>query len=154
MFHLTETLRIDRPTAEVWAMLIDFANVPTWEDGVLEVRQTSPGRPDLGTTFVARRVYGGRESVVDCRIVDWQDDRSVTMEIVGGPMRRTSVCYAVEPIGDHATLVTYTAEGALRPLLAWLTPLVSVMGRRLIRSNLATLGRRLEAAATDRRAIP
>ena len=154
MFQLTETVRIDRPAAEVWAMLTDFPNVPTWEDGVLEVRQTSPGRPAIGATFVARRVYGGRETIVDCRITDWQVDRSVTMEIIGGPTRRASVRYAVEPMGDRACRVTYSAQGEMRPLLAWLTPLVPAMGRRLIRSNLATLERLLEAAAPDRRAIP
>lgn len=144
---MTETVRIARPTAEVWAMLTDFPNVPTWEGGVLEVRQTSPGDPAIGTTFVARRVYGSRETVVDCRIVDWQDDRSVTMEILGGPTRRASVRYAVEPIDDRACRVTYSAQGEMRPLLAWLTPLIPAMGRRLIRSNLATLGRLLEDAA-------
>lgn len=148
MFHLTETVRIDRPVAEAWAVLIDFPNVPAWEEGVLEVRQTSPGRPGLGTTLVARRVYGGRETVVDCRIVDWTDDRSVTMEIAGGPTRRTFATYAVEPIGDHACQVTYSVKGEMRPLLVWLTPLIPAMGRRLVRSNLASLKRLVEAAAT------
>lgn len=154
MFQLTETVLIDRPAAEVWAMLIDFPNVPTWEDGVLEVRQTSPGRPAIGTTLVARRVFGGRETVVDCRIVDWQDDRSVTMEITGGPLRRASVRYAVEPMGDRACRVTYSVQGEVRLLLAWLTPLIPAMGRRLMRSNLATLERLLQDAATDARVIP
>jgi carbon monoxide dehydrogenase subunit G len=147
MFHLTETVRIERPAAEAWAVLIDFPNVPAWEDGVLEVRQTSPGRPGLGTTLMARRVYGGRETVVDCRIVDWQDDRSVTMEIAGGPTRRTFASYAVEPIGDQACQVSYSVNGEMRPLLVWLTPLIPAMGRRLVRKNLASLKRLVEGTA-------
>jgi carbon monoxide dehydrogenase subunit G len=149
MFHVTGTLRVARPAAEVWAMLIDFPNVPTWEAGVLEVRQTSPGRPAIGTTFVARRVFGGRETEVDCRIVDWQDDRAVTMEIIGGPLRRACVRYAVEPMGDRACRVTYSVQGEVRPLLAWITPFIPAMGRRLIRSNFATLESLLEDAARD-----
>jgi len=149
VYRFTETLRIDRPAVEVWAMLIDFPNVPAWEDGVLEVRQTSPGRPALGTTFVARRVFGGRETDIDCRIVGWEDDRSVTMELRGGLVRRASVGYSVEPMGDCACLVTYSTEGEMRTLLAWATPFIPAMGRRLIRSNLATLERLLVDAAGD-----
>lgn len=147
MFRFTETVQIDRPRGEVWARLIDFPKVPDWEDGVLEVRQTTPGRPAVGTTFVTRRVFGGRESVLDGRITDWQDGRSVTMEISGGPLVRALIGYAVAPAGDEASLVTYSIEGLPRRRFAWTTPLIPVMGRRLIRSNLATLGRLLADAA-------
>jgi carbon monoxide dehydrogenase subunit G len=148
-FHLTEAVRIDRPAAEVWTILIDFPNVPAWESGVLEVRQTSPGVAGDGTTLVARRVYAGRETVVDCRIVDWQDGRSVTMEIAGGPTRRTFASYAVEPIGDDACRVTYSVEGEMRPILVWLTPLIPAMGRKLVRTNLVSLKRPIEAGAME-----
>ena len=63
------------PAYDRLGYLIDFPNVPAWEDGVLEVRQTTPGAPGVGTELVARRVYAGRESLVDCRIVDWQEGR-------------------------------------------------------------------------------
>jgi hypothetical protein len=69
------------------------------------------------------------------------------MEILGGPTRRAAVRYAVEPAGDRACRVTYSAQGEMRPLLAWLTPLIPFMGRRLIRSNLAALERLIEDAA-------
>ena len=148
MFHLTEAIRIERPAAEAWAMLIDFPNIPRWESGVLEVRQTSPGEAAVGTTLVARRVYAGRETNVDCRILDWQADRSVTMEILGGPTRRAVATYEVEPIGDDACRVTYTVDGEMRRGMGWLTPVIPRMGRRLVRTNLVSLGRRLEEAAT------
>ena len=136
-------------------MLIDFPNVPAWEDGVLEVRQTSPGPAGMGSTFVARRVFGRRETLIDCRIVGWQDESSVTMELLGGLVRRASVAYTVEPLGERACRVTYSTQGEMRTLLAWATPLIPVMGRRLIRSNLATLERLLvEAAADIRSASP
>ena len=140
MYKLTETVRIESPAANVWAMLIDFPNVPRWEDGVLEVRQTSPGDPGLGTTFVARRVFGRRETLIDCRIVQWEADRLVTMELKGGLVRRALVTYAVAPAGDRASLITYSTEGEMRMLVAWTTPFIPTMGRRLIRANLARLG--------------
>jgi carbon monoxide dehydrogenase subunit G len=149
MYRFTESVPVDRPATEIWARLIDFPNIPAWEDGVLEVRQTSPGRPGIGTTFFARRVLGGREYDLDCRITDWQDDRSVTMEIRGGPLRRAFVGYAVEPTSESTSLVTYSTEGELRRPFGWLAPLIPVMGRRLIRSNIATLERMIEGAAAE-----
>ncbi len=147
MFEIDEAIQIECPAAAAWAMLIDFPNVPAWEDGVLDVRQTSPGSPALGTTLVARRAYGPWKTNVDCRITDWQDGRSVTMEILGGPTRRATTRFAVEPIGDDACRVTYSGSGEMRPLLAWLSPVIPSAGRRLVRGNLARLKRRLEAAA-------
>lgn len=147
MYHLTESVRIDRPAAEVWAMLIDFPNVPAWEDGVLEVRQTSPGQPTMGTTFVARRVFGGRETLIDCQIIEWEADRLVTMELKGGLVRRASATYAVEPTSTEACQVTYSTQGQMRTLLAWATPLIPAMGRRLVRGNLARLAGLLDEAA-------
>jgi hypothetical protein len=149
MYHLTESLRIDHSATEVWAMLIDFPNVPAWEDGVLEVRQTSPGQPALGTTFVARRVFGGRETLIDCQIIGWEAGRLVTMELKGGLVRRASVTYAVEPTGLDSCQVTYSTQGEMRTLLVWATPFIPAAGRRLIRGNLATLARLLDRAATE-----
>ena len=154
MFQLTETVPIGRPAAEAWAVLTDFPHVPAWERDVLEVRQTSPGSLGVGTTLAARRVYAGRETVVECRIVDWQDGRSVTMEISGGPTRRTVACYAVDPVGDEACQVTYSVEGEMRPLLHWLTPLIPVAGRRLVRSNLGALKRLIEGGQADETPAP
>jgi len=147
MFKLDEARSIDRPAGEVWDVLVDFPNVPLWEDGVLEVRQTSDGRPALGTTFVARRVFGGRESMVDCRIIEWADGRVATMEIIGGPVRRAAARYLVEPTSQSACRVEYSINGELQPRLAWLTPLIPFMGRRLVRSNLVRLERLVEDRA-------
>jgi carbon monoxide dehydrogenase subunit G len=146
-------VRIERPTADVWAVLTDFPNVPAWERGVLEVRQTSPGGPGIGTTLMARRAYGAWKTVVECRIVDWEDDHVVTMEIVGGPTRQTFARYAVEPVDDRACLVTYSVKGEMRQGLTWLTPLIPIAGRRLVRANLAALKRLVEAPATHGTAV-
>ena len=97
---------------------------------------------------VARRVYAGRETTVDCRILAWQADRSVTMEILGGPTRRAVATYEVEPIGATACPVTYSVDGEMRRGLGWLTPVIPRLGRGMVRSNLVSLGRRLEEAAT------
>jgi hypothetical protein len=149
VYYLTESIHINRPSADDWTVLIDFPNVPAWEKDVLEVRQTSNGAPAMGTTFLARRLFGGREMLIDCRITDWDDGHSVTMELKGGPVRHASVRYAVEATGAGACLVTYSIVGQMRPLLAWATPLIPAIGRRLVRSNLANLARLTKGRDAD-----
>lgn len=146
MFRIEGSMSMNAPTASIWERLIDFPGIPSWEGGVLEVRQVSPGPPGVGTTLVARRVYGGRESTVDCRITAWDEGRGATMSIRGGPIREASVRYAVEPAADGRALVTYSAEGEFRGAWRLLTPLAGVMARNQIRSNLERLKRQVEAS--------
>jgi hypothetical protein len=67
------------------------------------------------------------------------------MELKGGLVRRASVTYVVEPVGEGRCRVTYSTEGVMRPLMAWATPFIPAMGKRLIRGNLATLSGLLDA---------
>jgi carbon monoxide dehydrogenase subunit G len=145
VFRFSSSIRVNRPIADVWRVLVDFPQVPAWEQGVREVRQTSPGTPGVGTTLVARRVYLGRQTLVACRITDWEELRGATMALRGGPLRSASVRYAVEPAGSEQTVVTYAAEGELIPALQVLTPLMPAMGRAGVKTNLAQLKRLLES---------
>jgi carbon monoxide dehydrogenase subunit G len=143
-FRLTSRMQVDRPLTDVWTFLTDFPRVASWERGVLEVRQTSPGPAGVGTTLAVRRVYFGRETRVECRITHWEELKGVTMELRGGPLRRASVRYAIEPIGSQQTEVIYTGEGELRRALQILTPFMPMLGRADERKNLAKLKQLLE----------
>jgi carbon monoxide dehydrogenase subunit G len=144
MFRFSSSILVNRPLADVWRVLSDFPNVPSWEQGVLEVRQTSPGAPGVGTTLIARHTYFGRETLIECRITDWEELRGATMALRGGPLQNASVRYAVEPAGGEQTAVTFTAEGELIPKLRLLTPLMPAMGRAGAKTNLTNLKRLLE----------
>jgi carbon monoxide dehydrogenase subunit G len=138
-FRFSSSIVIGRHLDDVWMFLIDFPQVASWEQGILEARQTSPGPTGLGTTLLVRRVYFGRKADVQCRITAWDERRGVTMELRGGPLRSASVRYAVEPVGSAHTKVTYTATGELHPALQLLTPLMPALGRSDERKNLANL---------------
>lgn len=144
MFRFTSSILVYRAIEDVWGVLIDFPIVPSWEEGVIAVRQVSPGAPSVGTTLVVRRVYFGRETQVECRITDWEELRGATMALHGGPLQHASVRYAVEPAGRDQTVVTYSAEGELHPALKILTPLMPALGRAGATKNLANLKRLLE----------
>jgi uncharacterized membrane protein len=146
MFRFESSLPMDAPVDAIWERLIDFPAIPTWEGGVLEVRQVSAGPPGIGTELVARGVYGGRKALVDCRITEWDDGRAATMSIRGGPIREALVRYAVEPATDGRALVTYSAAGEFRGAWRLLAPLAGMTGRSQVRSNLERLKRQVEGA--------
>lgn len=56
MFSFSSSLRIDYPANVIWAYLVAFEQVPLWERGVVEVRQVTPGQPEVGTRITARRI--------------------------------------------------------------------------------------------------
>ncbi|MEO8229466.1 MAG: SRPBCC family protein [Chloroflexota bacterium] len=145
MFELSQSLDIDRPAAQVWPYLVAFEQVPLWEHGVVEVRQVTPGPPDIGTEIFARRIYGGRESDVTGRIVAFEEGRSATMSLRGGPLGEAYVEYVVEPIDDRRSVVTFRARGNLIRPLRFLHPILPALGRAETRKNLAKLKRRIEA---------
>ena len=64
MFWFSSSLRIDYPANVLWAYLVAFEQVPPWEHGVVEVRQVTPGQPEVGTRITARRFYAVPETVL------------------------------------------------------------------------------------------
>jgi uncharacterized membrane protein len=51
MIEFENTIRIDRPVAEVFKFLSDFENMPKWNYYVLVVRKLSDGPIGVGTTY-------------------------------------------------------------------------------------------------------
>ena len=49
--RLESSILIRRSPEEVWAFLGNLKNVPKWDQGVGDVRQTSQGAPGVGTEF-------------------------------------------------------------------------------------------------------
>jgi carbon monoxide dehydrogenase subunit G len=145
VFRVSERIEIDRPASVVWPYLIAFEQVPRWERGVLEVRRVTPGAAGSGTEVSARRVFGGRTTTVTGRIIGFEDGRSATMSLRGGPIDEVFVEYAVDPANDGRSVVTYRASGDLVRPLRFLHPLAPRAGRADARANLAALKARVES---------
>jgi hypothetical protein len=150
VFRFSQSLRIDRPAELVWQYLVAFEQVPLWEQGVLEVRQLSPGPPAVGTEIFARRIYAGREARLAGRIVAFDVGRSATMSLHGGPLQEALVEYAVEPTDAKRSVVTYRGQGSLIAPLRFLHPILPAIGRAEARKNLARLKERIEASIPPR----
>jgi hypothetical protein len=145
MFRVTGRTVLDHPASVVWSYLVAFEQVPYWEHGVLEVRRLTSGAPKVGDQVMARRVYAGRETRLTGEIVAFEDGHHAAMRLTGGPLEVVEVCYAVDAIDDHRSVVTYEGTGSLRRPLRLLHPLLPTLGRAVTRRNLAKLGRRIDA---------
>ena len=145
MFRFSTSVVIARSAADVWATLIDFPNVPKWERGPIEIRQLTAGPAGVGTRLVARRVFAGRETLLESVIVEWNEGRSATMALTGGPLKDGRATYAVEPAGPDRSVVTYRGEGSLRMPISLLAPVMPLIGRAVAKRNLQRLKELLES---------
>lgn len=144
MYRVRQSIQVDRPASDVWPYLIAFEQVPLWEHGIVEVRQITPGAPGIGTELFAKRLFAGRETRLTGGIVAFEDGRSATLAFRGGPLSDTVTEYAVDPIDDGRSVVTFSARGDLIRPLRFLHPILPMMGRAEVQKNLAKLKRRIE----------
>ncbi|MGE5719045.1 MAG: hypothetical protein ACM3XQ_04135 [Nocardioidaceae bacterium] len=112
-FELERTIRA--PIKRVFARLVDIEGHNAWMAGtgsmLTHTRQTSPGEPAVGTTFVDETSQGTMpgeivEMAAPHRIVYhwWEKSKSGKLKFEGWPS------YDLQPSGDSETLVRHRAK--------------------------------------------
>lgn len=76
MLEFENTIRIDRPIAEVFAFLSDFQNIPKWNYYILEVRKLSDAPIGIGTTYHQVR----KTDEQDFRITELDQNHTVAVK--------------------------------------------------------------------------
>jgi uncharacterized membrane protein len=76
VLEFENTIRIDRPTDEVFAFLSDFENIPKCNYYVLEVRQLSESPIGIGTTYHQVR----KTDQQDFRIIEFEPNHTVAVK--------------------------------------------------------------------------
>ena len=116
---------IDRPVEEVWNFMLDISNMPKWEDGRAEWKQTSEGPIEVGTTFQSSIPLLGRQIVTHLRVAEFEPNRKFAVEGLDTFMRGTKIRYLMTPIEGGKTRLCRETEvevhgvaKVLRPLMA------------------------------------
>ena len=78
MFEFENTIRINRPLAEVFAFLLDLENLSKWNYYVLEIRKRSDGPIRIGTIY--HQVRKAHEQ--DLRITELEPNHTLTVQTV------------------------------------------------------------------------
>lgn len=139
---------IERPSADVWAFLVDPFSVPRMGGGRLRLRVTSPGPLGLGSSIQQRVAMLGFETSIDTVVTEWDPPRAVTHSISGsakgGLMRSATFRTSLEetPAG---TKVMRMADMEPRGILRFLWPMLWPVLVPRMDAQTSTLKRLLEA---------
>ena len=127
--HWQDTIVINRPAEDLWAVFLDLFNAPSLPGSSFSVRQTTPGPLALGSILRARRVILGFETVLIQRITEFDPPQALTASIEGRPFRSMVDRWTLEPVAG-GTKLTETLDMELVPALRLLWPLIGPFQRR------------------------
>jgi carbon monoxide dehydrogenase subunit G len=134
-----------RPPAEVYAFLADPSNLPTWQEDVEEVRDTTGAPLPTGATFTEVRTFMGKRLESLLEVIASEPGREFSLRTVSGPVR-VSIRHLLEPSGA-GTLVRLEAEADAGKLLGLGGPLVRRAAERRARADFERLRTVLEDGA-------
>ena len=140
--RLSETFKVSRPAADVWAELtVDDA---LWWCRILDdVRWTSPRPFGVGTTRTVKSLKGA--NVINEYFFRWEEGRRKSFYVVeaSAPLfKRFAEDYLVEPVSDSSCRFTWTIAVEPRAAARPATPL-----NRMLLSSLFTDTRKHYGAA-------
>jgi uncharacterized protein YndB with AHSA1/START domain len=78
MSEFTETIHINAPVAEVWAVLADIGTISDWNPGVKASRQTTDGEVTNGS---CRSCDLGGKNYLDEEVVSFEPSSKITFRI-------------------------------------------------------------------------
>jgi uncharacterized protein YndB with AHSA1/START domain len=145
MTRFTCSTTIKRPVEDVFTVMSNPANDPTWSSAVVEAEQTSAGPIGVGTTarFVSKIL--GRRITTDWEITEFEPNRKFVALSNSRPFP-VQVSMTFEPT-EGGTRVSVMYEAELGGLFKLTVPLFVSMGKRQLQSALDNLKNLMEANA-------
>jgi len=142
--HFANSVTIWRPPNEVFAFLVDPANIPKWNYAIDSARQVSAGPLGVGTRIQQTRSVP-RPTTEELVITELVPERRMVLEGDIGPLSGTLI-YQIEEVPE-GTRRTNTADLSGRGPLRLLVPLASSRVRDAVAANLDKLRGLLESSA-------
>ena len=142
--HFANSVTIRRSPSEVFACLVDPANIPKWNYAIDSARQVSPGPVGIGTRIQQKRSVP-RPATEELVITELVPDRRMVLEGDIGPLSGTLI-YQIERVPE-GTRLTNTADLSGRGPLRVLAPLAANRVRDAVAANLGKLRDLLESSA-------
>lgn len=143
MNKIEKTILINRSAEEVWKFMSKVENMPKWDRGVLEARQTSEDPAGVGSTIQVVRQFLGRRRIATLRVSEYVPNQSLAVQASRGQITG-HVRYTFEPV-ERGTRMTSTAEVMLGGWWKLITPLLVPMLETDGRDDLANVKRVMEA---------
>jgi len=146
MLKIEATTVIKRPVEEVFAVLSNLENNLKWDSVALEVKKTSEGPIDVGTTWRIVQKALGKRIEIEAEFTEYEPNRKTTLRGKSGPFQ-VEVRRTYEPV-DGSTQVNFVLEAQqLGGFFKLAEPLLMSMMKRGIENDLATIKDLMEAHA-------
>jgi carbon monoxide dehydrogenase subunit G len=134
-------VEIARSPEDVFAYLIDVANLPVWQSGVHSAELE--GEPHAGARIRESRHMLGRELQTTLEIEEYEPSRLFTLRALDSPVPFT-VRHELEPSGG-GTRLTVTGEGDAGLLPGFAAGIMARRARRQLQTDFERLKRLLES---------
>jgi hypothetical protein len=137
------TLETRRTKAEVFALVDDFARMPSWVGLCSSLEQTSPAPRRAGSTLRYTYMQGGRVQVIDGTVTAYEPGRRLALDFADNACR-IAVGFDLSTAGG-ATRLVHTIE--IEPLcwpMKLFAPLIRVGTKRQIAKDTEKLKALLE----------
>jgi uncharacterized protein YndB with AHSA1/START domain len=127
MITVEQSIVINRPPEQVFALLASFGDRASWNTEVLEEAQSPPGAIHIGTRITqVYKIFGGRVRLTT-QIVELEPNRKLTLRSTPETLPSVSWTYLLEPISSgtrmsfvvHIDLRGAIVLSLLRPLVVW-----------------------------------
>ena len=135
---------IDRPPADVFAVLTDVPHHTDWAKGAGKILNVSANPANLGTTWTQISNFVGKEIEIQAKVNVYEANRKFGFQ-TDKPIR-FDMLFLTEPAGS-GTKVTVTAVGEPGGFFGVAAPLLRKSMKDTISGDLKTLKAQLEARA-------
>ena len=139
MAKIQEQVMINRPPEEVWKFLTDLSNLPKWDSGVLEAKQTSSEPLGVGSTFLTRH----RWMTYSFRCSEYEPNHRFSFEFSQGPLKGAKASVNLETI-EERTSATFAIDPKIGGVLKLLGPYLNRSLREHNRESAASVKHILE----------
>jgi ligand-binding SRPBCC domain-containing protein len=144
--RLEQSFTVGRPPGEVFAYMVEPANLASWQTSKVSVEPLTDGPPRQGYRIKERTKIGLRQWDQVVELSEFDPGRALSTHIVEGPMPVDGRWTMQADDGD-GTHVKFVAEGQLTGPMRLLEPLVRRGIARSFRHYHALLARNVETAA-------
>ncbi len=128
MDEFTIVTVIRRPVEEVFAVMVDMDRMPLWAPGQSEMRVTSDGPLEAGSTMLTRVTFLGRNLELRMVCTGLTENKHFATSTTAGPIYLETDA-VLEPVAE-GTRVTSTYRGESRGFFKFAEPLVVRLSKR------------------------
>jgi uncharacterized protein YndB with AHSA1/START domain len=143
--RVDQTVVINRPIEEVFALLADFEKLSQWDTAVDEAEKASQGPMGVGTTVREVFHFLGRRIESTGVVVEYEPNSKFAIKTTSGPLP-AELTETLEPV-EGGTRVTFTAELELGGVVKLAEPIIARMFRTQVKGSTASLKHFLETQA-------